>query len=567
VTPLDLAVRAAAPGTVRVLSIEDHPAYAMLVREQLAAAGAFDVVSVSRLADGIEELARAGADCVLLDLGLPDARGLKALEALRTAAIDVPIVVLSGQDDEELAIRAVQEGAQDYLVKSDVDGRLLSRAIGYAMERKRTEVQLAHQALHDELTGLPNRALLLDRLAHAVTRLGRAPGKLAVLFCDLDRFKVVNDSLGHDAGDELLVAVAERLQDVLRLGDTAARFGGDEFVVLCEDVTGLQDAEEVGARISEALAAPFELSAGDEVYVRLSIGIVLADSPHERAEALVRDADAAMYRAKERGGGTSDVFDGELRRHVVRRLEVENALHRAIERDELDLHFQPLLRLAGGAVHGVEALVRWRHPERGLISPAEFIPAAEATGLIIELGEWVFERACRTWVAWGRPDVTVSVNLSARQCAHAALPATFDRIVTRTGADPLRLCLEVTETAVMADASASSDVLAEVKALGLRLAIDDFGTGYSSLRALQRFPFDEVKIDRSFVDGLQRDASEAAIVRAVISLSRDLGLATVAEGIETRSQRDMLHALGCDIGQGFLFARPCPADELAALLA
>jgi len=557
---------------VRVLVVEDNLGDAILVREMLAEADplGFEIIHADRLSAGADVLVAHGADCVLLDLSLPDAEGLDGLAQVQNISLDVPVIVLSGRSDERVAVRAVQEGAQDYLIKGQVDARLLARAINYAVERKRVEVELAHQALHDALTGLPNRALFLDRLAQAMTRLGRNESALAVLFCDLDRFKVVNDSLGHTAGDQLLVAVARRLEGVLRAGDTAARFGGDEFVILCEDISGAREAFAVAERVSAALAAPFVLGE-DEAFVRTSIGIAMAVEAGAPPEALLRDADAAMYRAKERGGGVYEVFDDDMRARAVRRLDTENQLHRALERGEFRLHYQPQVALTTGSVSGVEALVRWQHPERGLVAPVEFIAAAEETGLILELGEWVFGEAFEQAARWAAlPDrgapVAMSVNLSARQCAHPELVDVVRTCLRESGADPAAIRLEITETAVMADLEASVVVLDELRALGVTLAIDDFGTGWSSLRALQRFPVDEVKIDKSFVDGVARDPQEAAIVAAVISLSHALGLSTVAEGVESVAQVDRLRALGCDVAQGYYFWRPAAAEDLAQLL-
>lgn len=556
-----------APGVLHVLTVEDNPGDALLVREMLqeSVEGPLVVHHALRLSAGIDRLLDGRYDCVLLDLSLPDADGLDALAQIRTAAVDVPVIVLSGRADEALAMRAVQDGAQDYLVKGQVDGRLLVRSITYAMERKRAEVQLAHQALHDQLTGLPNRALFFDRLGQALTRLARRQASLAVLFCDLDRFKVVNDSLGHSAGDRLLVDVAARLGGVLRTGDSAARFGGDEFVILCEDITGERQAIQIAERISRSLSAPFLLD-GDEVFVQTSVGIALAGDANARPEALIRDADAAMYRAKERGGGIYEVFDDAMRARAVHRQQVEHALHRAIDRGELEVHYQPQVRMATGALHGVEALVRWRHPERGLLGPSEFIPAAEETGIIHALGLHVLEVACRQSARWHaqRPGsaIRMSVNLSARQCQHPDLVQTVAAVIARTGVDPALLCLEVTETTIMEDLGAMGAVLASLKELGLTLAIDDFGTGYSSLRALQRLPFDVVKIDKSFVTDLHRSEQEAAIVAAVISLAHALGKRTVAEGVESVEQVERLRGLGCDVGQGYHYARPRPVGEL-----
>ena len=560
--PITQEATGAIKEALRVLSVEDNPGDAILVREMLrdASPDGFMLQNADRLSAAMTCLLDGAVDCVLLDLSLPDAEGLEALAQVRTVALDVPIIVLTGRSDEVLAVQAVHEGAQDYLIKGQVDARLLSRSINYAIERKRAEVELAHQAMHDALTGLPNRALLYDRLGQALNRVGRHSAAVAVLFGDLDRFKLVNDSLGHGAGDTLLVAVAERLSNVLRSGDTAARFGGDEFVLLCEDVSGERQAITIAERIAAELDEPFIIE-GDEVFVRTSVGIALATEPGARPEALIRDADAAMYRAKERGGGTYEVFDDQMRERAVRRMETENALHRALDRGEFVMHYQPIVQMATGALHGVEALARWQHPLRGLVMPGEFIEAAEETGLIIALGAWAFEAACRQSASWGG-DISMAVNLSARQCTHPDLAGTFGEILRRTGADPASVCLEITETALMEDVEVSTATLTALKELGLTLALDDFGTGYSSLRALQHFPVDVVKIDRSFIAPIEHDPQEAAIVAAVISLSHALGLRTVAEGIESVPQVDRLRALGCDLAQGFYFARPGPPEDV-----
>jgi EAL domain-containing protein (putative c-di-GMP-specific phosphodiesterase class I) len=331
-------------------------------------------------------------------------------------------------------------------------------------------------------------------------------------------------------------------------------------VILCEDVSGERQAITIAERIAAELDEPFIIE-GDEVFVRTSVGIALATEPGARPEALIRDADAAMYRAKERGGGTYEVFDDQMRERAVRRMETENALHRALDRGEFVMHYQPIVQMATGALHGVEALARWQHPQRGLVMPGEFIEAAEETGLIIALGAWAFEAACRQSALWGG-DISMAVNLSARQCTHPDLAGTFGEILRRTGADPASVCLEITETALMEDVEVSTATLTALKELGLTLALDDFGTGYSSLRALQHFPVDVVKIDRSFIAPIEHDPQEAAIVAAVISLSHALGLRTVAEGIESVPQVDRLRALGCDLAQGFYFARPGPPEDV-----
>jgi diguanylate cyclase (GGDEF)-like protein/PAS domain S-box-containing protein len=447
----------------------------------------------------------------------------------------------------------------------------LARLAEVAIERKRFEDQLAHQSVHDPLTSLPNRTLLLDRLELALARSIRTRTDVAVLFLDLDGFKVVNDSLGHPAGDELLVALARRIETVLRPGDTVARFGGDEFVVLCEDLPpgdARDSSTEIASRLLEALAAPFAL-LGTETFLRASIGIAIAQSGTERPETLLRDADAAMYHAKELGKARWHVFDKTLHEKVVSEHETFNALHRALERGELRVFFQPVVALAGGRCVGAEALVRWQHPDRGLVLPAEFIPLAEQSDLIVTLGEWVLEESARyaaRWSASARGSFVVSVNLSGRQLAQPDLAVTVQRILEEVGVDPGRICLEITESALMSEAHHATEVVDALKALGVKLAIDDFGTGYSSLAYLKRFSVDSVKIDRSFVDGLGSDPGDYAIVSAVISMAHALGLGVVAEGVETAEQLAELVSLGCDQAQGYFFAPPQPVGDLTELV-
>jgi diguanylate cyclase (GGDEF)-like protein len=431
-------------------------------------------------------------------------------------------------------------------------------------ERKEAELELSRAALHDALTGLPNRALFLDRLGLALRRTERRSGSVAVLFCDLDRFKIVNDSLGHDAGDRLLVDVARRIGAALRPADTVARFGGDEFTMLCEDIAGEIEAATIAQRIVDVFREPFQLDDG-EVFLATSLGIAIARGADDRAEDLIRDADAAMYRAKERGKGRYEIFDEAMRADAVARLETESALRRALERGELRLHYQPEVDLADGAIKGFEALIRWQHPTRGLLGPAAFMPLAEETGLIVGIGEWVLLEACTEAARWSQP-LTLSVNLSARQLAQPDLVAMVRRALAETGLDPAHLCLEITESAVMASGAATTAQLRALKSLGVRLAIDDFGTGFSSLAHLRRFPVDTLKIDGTFVSGLANEPQDASIAAAVISLAHALDLTTVAEGVETDEQLAILRGLGCDLGQGHLFARPAPAADALRLV-
>jgi len=447
----------------------------------------------------------------------------------------------------------------------------LANVLGDVVERQLTDDDIRHRALHDPLTGLPNRLLFLDRLGQATERQRRRPDTLtAVLALDLDRFKLVNESLGHRAGDDLLAAAAPRLRQIVRSADTVARFSGDEFGILLEDIAGEQDAIDMAERIAGVFNRPFVLD-GNEHFVTISIGIALAEGG-ERAEDLVRDADAAMHRAKERGRARYELYDEALRGRALSRLRVENDLRRALERDELVLHYQPLVSLRDRAMVSVEALVRWEHPERGRIAPADFIPVAEENGLIEPIGRWVLEHACRQAAEWcrGRPDaapLTMSVNLSAAQVANRALADTVSTALRVASLDPSILALELTESMLVGDNDELSETLVALKALGVRLVLDDFGTGYSSLSYLTRLPLDALKVDRSFVDGLGTESRDTAVTEAIVAMSRALSLRVVGEGAETEQQVAELARLGCDLVQGFHFSRPVPAAEITRMLA
>jgi diguanylate cyclase (GGDEF)-like protein/PAS domain S-box-containing protein len=434
--------------------------------------------------------------------------------------------------------------------------------------RKRLEGELNRQAFSDTLTGLANRALFTDRVAHALSRAERGVDPLAVLFIDLDDFKVVNDGLGHPVGDQLLVEVAARLGRTTRPGDTVARLGGDEFCILLESGVMPDVAQHVADRIVEALRAPFHVDGG-ELTVSASIGIALGHNGRNQPDELLRNADLAMYMAKRNGKGRSVVFEPEMYEEAMRRLEVAADLRRALEHRQLEVFYQPIVSMATGAATGVEALVRWRHPQRGLVAPIDFIPVAESTGLIVELGRQVLEQACRDVAAWrqaGRVDdaFDVSVNLSARQLLDPDLVADVLVALDGSGLPSSNLVLEVTESVLIDDLEASVVRLHTLKHLGVRLAIDDFGTGYSSLSYLQTLPVDVVKIDKSFIDRLEDGPEGRAVVSSIIELVHALGLTSTAEGVEKRGQLDVLRQLGCDTVQGYHFARPMPAHELLA---
>ena len=452
----------------------------------------------------------------------------------------------------------------------DVDFvQAIANVLGDAFERQLTDDDMRHRALHDDLTGLPNRLLFMDRLGQALERLRRSNGLSAILFLDLDRFNLVNDSLGHAVGNELLAATAPRLKQAVRSTDTVARFGGDEFGILLEEISSEQDAIDMAERIASVFTRPFVLS-GDEHFVTTSIGIALAEGG-ERAEDLVRDADTAMYRAKERGRARYELFDERLRGRALSRLRVESDLRRALERDELTLDYQPLVALRDFSIVGVEALIRWEHPERGRIAPGDFIPIAEETGLIEPIGRWVLEHACRQAAAWHdqRPDaapISMSVNLSAVQVASRGLIDTVAGALRASGLDPGCLALEITESVMLADADGLGEVLDELKALGVQLVLDDFGTGYSSLSYLTRLPIDVLKVDRSFIDGLGTEPSDTAITEAIVAMSHALSLRVVGEGAETGLQVAELNRLGCDYVQGYHFSRPVSAPAITAML-
>jgi diguanylate cyclase (GGDEF)-like protein/excisionase family DNA binding protein len=431
------------------------------------------------------------------------------------------------------------------------------------------EEEARHRTLHDPLTGLPNRTLFVDRVHHALALAARDGGSAAVLGLDLDRFKLVNDRLGHDRGDELLAEIAARLAAQLAPGDTLARLGTDEFAVLCEGLPGERGAIEVAQRLLDALAAPVVIG-DDPVSVNASLGIAVSDGHSHSAEALVRDADVAMVRAKDLGGARYELFDEGVRRRMVERLTLEDDLRQALERDELELYYQPLVDLDEHRIVAVEALVRWRHPRQGVVLPGAFMTVAEESGLIVPLGRWVLREACRQlarWTADAAIDLPcLTVNLSGRQLAEASLPDELAAILRQTGVPPERLGLELTESVLMQGSASPTAVLQDLKGLGVRLMLDDFGTGYSSLNHVKRFPIEAIKIDREFTTGVAEDEGDRHILRAIVSMASAMEVAVIAEGVETREQARWLRHLGIKLVQGYAFGRPAPADTTEALL-
>jgi diguanylate cyclase (GGDEF)-like protein len=558
-------------GVLEVVLAAPSFEYAGLVAEMLADAlpGRHRLSHFATLEEALERLRWVDADCLLLDLGVNGAPGLVALGEVRAVDPQVPVVLLCGLDEERVGIESLQAGSQDYLVRGQTNSYVLARSIRYAVERKRAELELAHRAMHDVLTELPNRTLFEDRLGLALTRLERDGGQLAVMYVDLDRFKAVNARLGHEAGDRLICQTASRLRDAVRPADTVARFGSDDFMVLCEDVTSREVAERIAERIAHAISEPLVME-DERLELTASVGIAIARAGDgATAEDLVRGADEAMGQVKHRGGAGRQLFDEAVRSRSAHRARVERDLRRAIERRELRVHYQPQVDLDTGETVGLEALVRWEHPERGLLTAQEFVPFAEEIGLIDAIDAWVLREACRQLGDWSKRSrrVAVSVNLSARGLERALLVDEVAETISGSGVDPSLLSIEITESSALHRDDETLQRLHALKMLGVSVGLDDFGTGYASLSALSHFPLDILKIDRSFVTELSRDANKRRIVAATVSLAHALGLTPVAEGVERPEDLAELKALGCHRAQGHLFARAAaevdPAQRFA----
>jgi len=688
---------------IRVLLVEDSPDDARLIHVLLGKTteASFVITHEDRLGKGVARLKQDRFDVVLLDFSLPDSFGLDTFLSIHEADPRVPVIVLTSLDDDELAARAVREGAQDYLVKREVDTRLLVRSIRYAIARqtaddalrdseeryalavqgandgvfdwdlrsdtvyfsprwkkmlgysefevgpsthewferihpddeaafrrkltahldgetehfrlehriksaggrwlwvltrglavrgadgrpsrmagsqsditarKVAEEKLQHDALHDDLTCLANRVLFMDRLSCSMADFERTPeNQFAVLFFDLDRFKNVNDSLGHPLGDKLLKGIAQRLEHYLRPGDTVARIGGDEFAILLNRINDIPGAIHVAERIQELLGMTFSID-GHEVFVTASIGIAHSATGYRTPDEIMRDADIAMYRAKAAGKARYEVFDRNMHQSAVALLKLETELRLAVQNNDFVMHYQPIVDLKSGHIVGFEALVRWIHTERGIVSPNSFIAIAEETGLIVPLGWWVLEESCRQARQWQDrfpidPALFISVNVSGKLFLKRGIVDRLMGILEATGLPPESLRLEVTENVVLEHVNTALDNLQLLRALGIQLSIDDFGTGYSSLSYLQRFHYDELKIDRSFVSRLGQGTDSRAIVETILGLASNLGIGVVAEGVETAEQADRLRQMACPHGQGFWFSRPVSAVDAGNLIA
>lgn len=563
---------------LRILMLEDDPADAELIERELGRAKiSFSKKRVETKKAFVKELKDFVPHLILADYSLPLFDGMSALLIAQESCPDVPFIFVSGVMGEEVAIETLKSGATDYVLKERLSRLVpaVRRALREADERakrKRTEEQLEYNAFHDALTNLPNRALFLDRLGQSIKVAKRRGDYLfAVLLLDLDRFKIINDALGHMIGDQLLIAVARKLEACLRSGDTVARFGGDEFTILLGDIKDVADAIRVANRIREELRLPFKLDEY-EVFTTASIGIALSATGYDRPEDLLRDADTAMYCAKKLGSGCFEVFDKSMYDRAVASLELDNDLRQAIERKEFQIHYQPIVSLKTSRIIGFEALLRWQHPQRGLVFPEEFLPAAEETGLIVPIGQWVLREACRQTRAWQaqfpqNPSLSISVNLSVKQFMQPNLVEQIGHVLRETGFDACSLKLEILENVIIEDDKSVTDILLQLRALGLQLCIDDFGKGYSSLSYLYRFPFDTLKIDRSLVSGTGVDDKSSKIVQTIITLAYNLGMNVTAEGVETAEHLAQLRALKCEHAQGYYFSKPIDGEAVRALIA
>ncbi|MDH3727326.1 MAG: EAL domain-containing protein [Myxococcales bacterium] len=553
-----------------VLLVEDNLIDAQLVRRLLRriSDAYYRITHVRTLNDAVLSAEELAPDVILADLNLPDSRGTQTVSSLQTSYPDIPLVIVSAWEDEAISLRSVKAGAQDYLIKGHIDGANLHRVIRYAVERKRTELELVRLAQYDQLTSLPNRTLLRERVDRALRRATRSGSGVATLILDMDRFKEINDMLGHEIGDKLLVEAAQRIRASVREQDTVARLGGDEFAVILEGVSEAKEVLPVVERIMESLEEVKSID-GNEVTSSTSMGIAMYPDNGNDLSELLRAADLAMYRAKSSGRGRYQFFASAMQEEAQSRHAHSWALRRAVDKHEFQLVYQPQLCLRTGRVIGVEALIRWMSPTRGLLTPYHFIPALEEFGLIQQVGEWVLLTACEQLQRWHRMDfepMRVGVNVSAQQFEDPMFIDKVRNALRETKLPPEFLELEVTESSLMSDAAVAGNLLREIRDVGVRIAIDDFGTGYSSLMYLHEFPLNGLKIDKNFVQSVGSHGRGGPISNMIIGLGQNLGLEVIAEGVETEEQLEYMRHLGCDIAQGYLYSRPESTETLTPWL-
>jgi len=546
-----------------ILIADDDPSIRLVLKHTMEQSG-YHVIEASNGLEAVQAAIRLTPDLILMDAVMPEMDGFRATQEIKkiTDCQETPILMATSLDDDQSIARAFDVGACDYITKpfnwSVLKHRTIRMLFAADAERK-----IRHLAYHDSLTGLPNRMLFMDRIDQAISRAQRERGKFALLYIDIDHFKVINDSMGHAAGDQLLNIVSQRLTDVLRKTDTIARLGGDEFTIIIEDLEAAELVVQVAKNILATLDKPVEIFE-KEVHIGGSIGIALYPQDGESFGTLLKNSDTAMYKAKELGRQTFQFYEHEMSLKAMRRLDLENQIRVALKNKEFLVFYQPKVNLITGQCQGVEALVRWLHPEKGLITPDNFIPLAEETGLIIQLDEWVMRTACRQfkkWKAAGYSINNLSVNISARHFKEGSLLKHCKKVIEETQVLPKNIEIELTESALVDNYNSAKEILHEIHEMGIHIALDDFGTGYASMSYLKEFPFDTVKLDRSFVQGVPDDGEDAAIVKAMIQLAEALNLNMVAEGIETESQKHYLTDHGCAYGQGYLWSKPVEASE------
>lgn len=553
-----------------ILLVEDNPGDVRLVEIMLSHSEntLFRLICNTTMADAIETVTKESIDVVLLEMSLPDGEGLENITRLKSRVPSLPIVVMTGCKDDNFALTALKAGAQDYLIKGQIDEAQLSRALSYSIERKNLQEQITHMANHDQLTGLANRELFRIRLEHAICCAERRNESIAVLYLDLDHFKSINDALGHGVGDMLLKNVSKRLLDSVREVDTVARIGGDAFAIILEGVNETYNASAIAEKIIERVGEQFNIKE-HVLHIGCSVGIAFYPHCGKDVDTVINNADVALYKSKSNGRNQYHFYTNEMDWQALNQVNTDTKLRKAIEEEEFVLHYQPQFDSNSGMISGSEALIRWQHPQKGLLPPAEFIPLLEKNGLISEVGKWVLESACKQHVQWQNAGLNigkVAVNLSGRELIEQDFSHTVETILSDTGINPSCLELELTESLLIKNTERTQYILDNLKAMGITIAIDDFGTGYNSFSYLKTFLFDTLKIDQSFIQHVTEKGSEAAITTAMISLAKELEINVVAEGVETSEQLKFLQDKQINEIQGFYFSPPVTASDLTDIL-